>query len=265
MISTRSFVARKSAVSFMGAGEVTVKFAGALAWALLTTVIGVAPATSPCGTVTDTEVALAGVTWTAVVPKRTETGATKPAPVTATAVPGGPLTGESCVMSGRTDTFSEALVYPVADAEIAADPGPTPCTGIFTGAAELAGTAAALGARRIKAGEAESTIASAAPGAGIAWTVAVPDWLAASARPDGPSTRRGCITMKLARELEHPFRGQGGAWTKTMLSPQQAETSSMYDPGVSVRPAAAEPLCVLTVNWDVMSASFSRAEKVPAW
>src|SRR5439155_1337546 len=160
MISTRSFVARKSAVSFMGAGEVTLKFAGALAWALLTTVIGVAPATSPCGTITDREVALAGVTATAVVPKRTETGA------------------------------------------------------------------------------------------GIAWTVAVPDWLAASARPDGPSTRRGCITVKPARELEHPFRGQGGAWTKTMLSPQHAETSSMYDPGVSVRPAAAEPLCALTVNWD---------------
>src|SRR6266568_3670621 len=201
MISTRSFVARKSAVTFMGAGGVTVKFAGALAWALLTTVIGVAPATSPCGTVTDREVALAGVTATAVVPKRTETGATKPAPMTATAVPGGPPAGESCVMSGRTDTFSEALVYRVA----------------------------------------------------------------ASARPDGPSTRRGCITVKPARELEHPFKGQGGAWTKTMLSPQHAETSSMYDPGVSVTPAAAEPLCALTVNWDVMSASFSRAEKVPAW
>src|SRR5207247_785343 len=136
MISTRSFVARKSAVSFMGAGEVTVKFAGALAWALLTTVIGFAPATSPCGTVND--------------------------------------------------------------------------------------TVAALGAPRVAAGDAESTIASAAPGAGIACTVAVPDWLAASARPDGPSARRGCTTAKLARELEHPLKGQGGAWTKTMLSPQQA-------------------------------------------
>ncbi len=87
-----------------------MKLAGALVWALLVTVIGVAPATSPCGTVTDSAVPLAGVTGTAVVPKRTETGATKPAPATVTAVPGGPLAGESCVMSGRTDTFSEALV-----------------------------------------------------------------------------------------------------------------------------------------------------------
>src|SRR5438093_1254671 len=101
----------------------------------------------------------------------------------------------------------------------------------FIGAGEvtvkLAGTVAAFGATRIEAGDAESTIASAAPGAGIAWTVAVPDWLAASARPDGPSARRGCTTAKPARELEHPFKGHGGAWTKTMLSPQQAETSSM--------------------------------------
>src|SRR5205809_4437446 len=248
----------------MGAGEVTLKFAGALAWALLTTVIGVAPATSPCGTVTDREVALAGVTATAVVPKRTETGATKPAPVTASAVPGGPLAGESCVMSGRTDTFSEPLVYPGADAEITADPGATPCTGIFTGAAELAGTVAAFGAPRVEGGDAESTIASAALGAGIACTVAVPDWLAASARPDGPSARRGCTTAKLARELEHPLKGHGGAWTKTMLGPQQAETSSMYEPGLRVRPATAVVPCALTVKCDAMSASFSRAEKVPA-
>jgi hypothetical protein len=94
----------------MGAGEVTVKVTGALVWALLTTLTGVAPATSPCGTDTDSAVPLAGVTGTAVVPNRTETGATKPAPVTASVVPGGPLAGESCVMSGRTDTFSEALV-----------------------------------------------------------------------------------------------------------------------------------------------------------
>ena len=53
---------------------------------------------------------LAGVAGATVVPKRTVTGATKPAPVTMTVVSGGPLAGESCVMSGRTDTFSEALV-----------------------------------------------------------------------------------------------------------------------------------------------------------
>ncbi len=53
MISTRSFVARKSAVTSAGAGEVVVKFAGALVWELLVTVIGVAPATSPCGIVTE--------------------------------------------------------------------------------------------------------------------------------------------------------------------------------------------------------------------
>src|SRR6266853_4147548 len=103
---------------------------------------------------------------------------------------------------------------------------------MFTGAAELPGTIAVFGAPRAEAGDAESTIASAPLGAGIAWTVAVPDWLTASARSDGPSARRGCTTAKLARELEHPFRGQGGAWTKAVLSPQQAETSSMYEPGV---------------------------------
>src|SRR5438046_4568075 len=119
MIWTRSVGPRKSAVTSAGAGEVTVKFTGALVWALLMTVIGAAPAVSPCGTVTDTEVALAGVAGATVVPKRTVTGATKPAPVTTTVVPGGPLAGESCVKSGRTDTFSEALVSPVGGAEIA--------------------------------------------------------------------------------------------------------------------------------------------------
>ncbi len=134
---------------------------------------------------------------------------------------------------------------------------------MFTGAAELAGTMAVFGAPRAEAGDAESTIVSAALGAGIACTVAVPDWLTASARPDGPSARLGCTTAKLARELEHPFKGQGGAWTKTMSGPQHATTSSTYGPGARVRPATAEPPCALTVNWEVTSASFSRAEKVP--
>src|SRR5438034_10727046 len=97
MISTRSFVPRKSAVTSAGAGEVTVKFTGALVWALLMTVIGAAPAVSPCGTVTDTEVALAGVAGATVVPNRTGTGATKPATVTTNGTHGQPLDGQSCV------------------------------------------------------------------------------------------------------------------------------------------------------------------------
>src|SRR5438034_9893418 len=101
----------------MGAGEVTLKFAGALAWALLTTVIGVAPATSPCGTVTDREVALAGVTATAVVPKRTETGATKPAPATVrfgtTAVAVTPASATSLSVTAPQGLVAGAAPIPV--------------------------------------------------------------------------------------------------------------------------------------------------------
>src|SRR5260221_14413663 len=83
---------------------------------------------------------------------------------------------------------------------------------MFTGAAELAGTMAVFGAPRAEAGDADSTIVSAALGAGIACTVAVPDWLTASARPDGPSaTLAGTPAAPPAAALGPPNAAVGAA------------------------------------------------------
>jgi hypothetical protein len=109
MTSTRSFVARKSAVTLLGGAAVTAKLSDALVCMLLVTVTGVAAAGSPAGTVTDSCALLAGVTaMGADVPNCTVAGATKPAPVIVTTVPEGPVAGASCARNGGTATLSDA-------------------------------------------------------------------------------------------------------------------------------------------------------------